>query len=230
MGTTTTAPEYLTTLRDGLAGAVQQWVDQSTTAWDQWARAWAPDVGRAPQSSADCGCHERAHSHEHVHVHAQQAGCGCGDPCACCVPEADVVLHARVGEMRVVPFRLHNAWRREREVTIAVGPWHTCDGDDLVVRAQLEEEKLVLAPCEDRIVRLLVTARASSGQDRGAEDGDAVDSQRSDGGRIGDLESCASAYADVRFEGCARPQRVAVVVSPSTCDPVDVGCDCGCCC
>ena len=45
-----------------------------------------------------------------------------------------------------------------------------------------------------------------------------------------DVDSCVSAYADVRFEGCARPQRVAVVVLPAECDAVDVGCDCGCCC
>ena len=47
-----------------------------------------------------------------------------------------------------------------------------------------------------------------------------------------DVESCASAYADVRFEGCARPQRVAVVVHPATCDARRSAppCDCGCCC
>ena len=38
----TTAPEYLTTLRTGLAEALQQWADQSTSAWEQWTRAWQP--------------------------------------------------------------------------------------------------------------------------------------------------------------------------------------------
>ena len=51
-----------------------------------------------------------------------------------------------------------------------------------------------------------------------------------EGKRFGcDVESCASAYADVRFEGCARPQRVAVVVHPAICDAVELPCDCGCC-
>ena len=45
------------------------------------------------------------------------------DHCRCCIPDADVVLHARAGEQRVIPFLLRNPWRREREVTIAVGPW-----------------------------------------------------------------------------------------------------------
>jgi phage-related tail fiber protein len=34
----------------------------------------------------------------------------------------------------------------------------------------------------------------------------------------------------VRFEGCARPQRVAVVVHPASCNAVELPCDCGCCC
>ncbi|SDP65606.1 hypothetical protein SAMN04489867_3327 [Pedococcus dokdonensis] len=176
------------------------------------------------------------------------------------MPAADVIVRARVGEVRVVPFRLHNPWRREREVSLEVGPWHGCDGDDLQVRAVLEEEKLVLAPCEDRVVRLLVSVR-STGDDGSSTSRDAADqatdkqadSKADDApakaaraaaatarepvdvvvgprGRGKDVESCVSAYADVRFEGCARPQRVAVVVLPAECDPVDVGCDCGCCC
>ena len=58
----TSAPEYLTTLRDGFADAVQQWMDQSTSAWDQWARhgrpAWRPQgwvcrVLRGPSPGTD---------------------------------------------------------------------------------------------------------------------------------------------------------------------------------
>ena len=116
-----------------------------------------------------------------------------------------------------------------------VGPWHGCD-DGLEVRAVLEEEKLVLAPCGDRVVRLLVSTRAAGDDDSSGtatpddvarESMDAVVRTR---GRTKDVDSCLSAYADVRFEGCARPQRVAVVVLPAECDAVDVGCDCGCCC
>ena len=320
----TTAPEYLTSLRDGFADAVQQWVDQSTTAWDQWSRAWSPLVeaaglgvpgasgGPAGRWSKEGRPHDHGHHHDHHHGHRPGekgcgcggsggcrepghdrgghdhgghdhgghdhaagrrrgegghgsrgcgchdgcgCGCGCGEVCDCCVPGADVVVRARAGEVRVVPFTLHNPWRREREVTLEVGPWHGCDGDDLVVRAFLEEQKVVLAPCEDRVVRLLVSTRGtgdddSSGARKAAlvsEDGPAdvedepvrataaaarepVDAPVGTGGRLTDVDSCVSAYADVRFEGCARPQRVAVVVLPAECDAVDVGCDCGCCC
>ena len=323
----TTAPEYLSSLRDGFADAVQQWMDQSTTAWDQWSQAWAPVAeaaglgmpgapGAAPgrrskgghwhghdhphghdhqhgekgcgcggsggcrehggrhgdsPGSRDCGCGDHASPkghrdhgehdhHEHDQHHHQE--CGCGDVCDCCVPAADVIVRARAGEVRVVPFLLHNPWRREREVTLEVGPWHGCDGDDLVIRAFLEEQKVVLAPCEDRVVRLLISTRATS-DDGSSSARTAVDVEGADatkdaaadaktksaraaaaaaavrepvdgpvgtGGRMTDVDSCVSAYADVRFEGCARPQRVAVVVLPAECDAVDVGCDCGCCC
>ena len=248
---TTTATEYLTTFRDSVADAVQQWVDQSATAWDQWVGAWTPvaeagvsAVGaslRVPGASPgaqprhrghhlgeqDCGCHDHAH------------GC-CPDACDCCVPEADVVVRVRAGEMRVVPFRLHNPWRREREVTLEVGPWHICGGEGVEVRARLEETNLVLKPCEDRVVRLLVTATGTThdGEQGGDEKATPANAPRAadreEQARVvtrrgGDVESCVSAYADVRFEACARPQRVAVLVLPVDCDPVEVGCDCGCC-
>ena len=200
-------PGYLTVLRDGWAQSMQQWADQSTSAWDQWAQWSQGWAGPAPQR----------HDHDHRHQHA--CGC-CGDACDCCVPQADVVVQARAGEVRVVPFRLANRWRREREVTLAVGPWQIRGRAGLEVRGVLDDEKVVLAPCEDRIVRLLISVN-----EQATTGGDAKAPQR----RTVDVHECASAYADVRFEGCSRPLRVAVVVSPGDCDPVDACCDCGCC-
>ncbi|NYG06660.1 hypothetical protein BJ986_001147 [Phycicoccus badiiscoriae] len=256
----TTTPDYLTTLRDSFTGAMQQWVDQSTTAWDQWSQAWSPMVAavgfRVPAAPGTPTGHRHQGGHHHdSHRHGHHDGCGCRDTCECCVPEADVVVHARAGEVRVVPFRLHNPWRREREVTLEVGPWHGCAGDDLQIRAVLEDDKVVLGPCEDRVVRLLVSTRGSAG-DGSNTTGTTSTTNTTDTtntkdtkvtkdgttaavpgdvmvGRFGgatDVRSCESAYADVRFEGCARPQRVAVVVLPTDCDAVEVGCDCGCCC
>lgn len=187
-----------------------------------------------PVHHEGCHCAEGSHDHDchcHHRHHGHHKDC-CGDVCECCVPQADVVVHARVGERRVIPFRLHNAWRREREVTLAVGPWHVCSGEGLVVVAVLEEESLVLKPCEDRIVRLGLAVMAEAD----AVVGESGDTAAAEGGRLDashrftrDLDACASAYADVRFEGCARPQRIAVVVRPTDCDAVGVTCDCGCC-
>lgn len=271
----TTAPGYLATVRDGWAQAMQQWVDQSTTAWDQWSqwsKGWAgamqtlpgalatPDTAHPAKGVHGHHRHEHRHDHHHDHDHDHDCDCGphrdydhhhdndcgcCGDACDCCVPEADVIVHARAGEVRIVPFRLANRWRRDREVTLAVGPWHVCSGQGLEIRGVLEEEKLVLAPCEDRIVRLLISVRgaAKPGTDqtnptdpntpgnekKAAEGAKVTDAAIGTNLRAVDVPECVSAYADVRFEGCSRPQRVAVVVSPAECDPVDACCDCGCC-
>lgn len=248
----TTAPEYLTTLRDGMNEAMRQWVDQSSTAWDQWTRAWTPvaEAGATalgmPRAREGANTRREGRHHHEKDCGCRECGC-CRDTCDCCVPDADVVLTMRAGEVRVVPFRLRNPWRRERPVTIEVGPWHGCDGDGLEVRARLEETELVLRPCEDRVVRLLVTARGTAQDDAKEAEGREADAKETKATRAtkaeqaqptdvrvvregGDVDSCASAYADVRFEGCARPQRVAVVVLPADCDPVDVACDCGCCC
>lgn len=94
-------------------------------------------------------------------------------------------------------------------------------------------ESLTLQPCEARVVRLGVLVRGipHDEQDTKVDTKGDVKGDQKDDSRFGsDVESSASAYADVRFEGCARPQRVAVVVHPASCDAVELPCDCGCCC
>ena len=222
---TTTAPDLITTLTTGWADAVQQWADQSQTMWEQWGMApWAPPTDPRPAARRAGGPHSgHRPAHEHHQGHERHHhGCECEtDVCACCVPDADIVLHARAGERRVVPFVLHNQWRREREVSVEVGPWHRCSGADLNIQAKVDGEGFTLGPCEDRVVRLLVTV-AGPDEVVAKEKGEPAV-------RSGGVGQCSSAYADVRFEGCARPQRVAVVVEPAECDAVEVECDCGCC-
>src|SRR5665647_2412529 len=125
------------------------------------------------------------------------------------------LLHARAGEERVIPFLLRNPWRREREVAVAVGAWHVCEGGRLEVRSEVDAgESLTLQPCENRVVRLGVRVRGICYDTTNTKDDTKGDPKSGpmDERRFGcDVESCASAYADVRFEGCARPQRVAVV-------------------
>ena len=197
MSHTRTAPDLMQTVNDlgtGWADAMQQWWDQSQEAFAPWLQ---PRSGaRRHEGCGDDPCE------------------GCGDPCACCVPDADVVVHAVAGEVRVVSFELRNHWRRERRVTVAAGPWQMCGGADLDVRSVLHGEEVVLEACETRVVRLAISVR-------GKDD--------SENRQVADVDSCASAYSDIRFEGCGRPQRVAVVVHPANCDAIDVPCDCGCC-
>ena len=197
---TSSAPtDVLSDLASGWADAMQRWWDDSSSAVRTLQRGW---IEPQRQHKA-CGCKD---THD---------DCGCGDPCACCVPQADVVLHTRAGERRVLAFALRNSRHREREVSLEVGPWHACSEEKVTVQARFDvESPLTLQGCERKVVRLLVTVGA--GQDPKRD-------------QLGDVAECASAYADVRFEGCARPQRVAVVVHPAACDAVDVTCDCGCC-
>jgi len=128
-----------------------------------------------------------------------------------------------------VPFLLRNPWRREREVSLAVGRWQMSDGGRLEVQSSLDAgESLTLQPCEERVVRLIVSLRAIC--DEGKEPKKAPDTRQDQSrGQSGcDVEHCVSAYADVRFEGCARPQRVGLVVHPASCDAVELPCECGC--
>jgi hypothetical protein len=148
-----------------------------------------------------------------------------------------VVVHTRIGERRVIPFELANQRHRDREVTLAVGDWIACDGPALEIKAILEPTGAVtLAPCERRTVRLLVAVAAApvatppitpTDPATGNDQPPAPTPTRED---VVDVAACATTYADVRFEGCARPVRVALVVHPAACDALPVDCDCGCCC
>jgi hypothetical protein len=249
----TTTPDLFTSLRTGWTDAVQQWMDSSQTLWDDLAASFTsagtPGAGmpwagtRTTRPRHDHPDHHHDHHHDHRHCDHH---CGCHGACDCCEPDADVVVHTRVGERRILPLNLHNPWRRERDVTLEVGPWHVCCGDGVTVVAVLEEEQLTLQPCEDRVVRLVVGVTVTSGNDSGGNDGGGTDtggptptgSATDDPGvHLGagqgrparDVAACTSLYADVRFEGAGRPLRVAVVVRPAGCDPVEVGSDCCCC-
>jgi hypothetical protein len=241
MSPTSAAPDLLTSLKTGWNEAMQQWWDQSQTAFEPWKQAWETVMPGVPGRTAGMA------SHHHIHgsrSHRGHESCGCqscecesheceshecGNHCHCCVPDADVLLHARAGERRVVPFLLRNPWRRELEVSLAVGPWQVCNGGRLEVQSSFDAgESLMLQPCEKRVVRLNVGLRAIS--DDGNELKKTPDSKNDQRGGPSscDVESCVSAYADVRFEGCARAQRLGIVVHPAICDAVELPCECSC--
>ena len=244
MSPTRTAPDLLSSLTAGWNDAMQKWWDQSQTAFDPWRQAWDTIAPREADERAHRHRHDHGHDHmpEHDHEHSCcDCDSDCHNACRCCIPDADVVLHARAGEQRVIPFLLHNPWRRDREVSIAVGPWQVCGGGRLEVTSGIDAgESLTLQPCEKRVVRLRLLVRGICDNGQNSTDGTPGDQKNETGNdakvdvpkdRQGDcdVESCTSAYADVRFEGCARPQRIAVVVHPASCDAIALPCDCGCC-
>jgi hypothetical protein len=253
MSPTRTEPDLFTSLKTGWNDAMQQWWDQTQTAVDPWKQAWESVVPSAASQHTGMpyGHHHRHGSRPHhggepTHceschghsTHGETCHCeschgerdGCASPCHCRLPDADVVLHARAGEQRVIAFVLRNPWRREREVSIAVGSWQVCNGGRLEVQSVVEAgESLTLQPHEKRVVRLMVIMRGICDDPKDPKDRTKDDPNTGDQ-RFGcDVDSCVSAYADVRFEGCARPQRVGVVVHPATCDAIALPCDCGCC-
>jgi len=190
----------------------------ATDLWQQWWSARENDLNELWRPWFDYvgGRWSTSYSSYSRHRHDED-DCGCGDPCRCCVPAAEIVVHARAGERRIVPFELHNRTHRSKEVTAAVGPWTPCEGPRLEFLADFDTpEKFSLGPCETKIVRLLIGVGAAEQK---------VDRKP----QFRDVEACASAYTDVRFDGCARPIRVAVVVHPTECDAYEVTCDCGCC-
>ena len=253
-----TATDYVDALRTTLADAADAW-EEAARFWEDSARQLRErgPRSRGGHRRGDCGCGHDHGSRGHAdcgcgHDYgSRESDCGCGhdhgsresdsdcggaapdccrDACRCCVPEADVVLHTRVGESRIIPFRLANSWRRPREVALAVGDWQLCEGEPAQVRAVFDvEPTLTLEPCSEQVVRLVVAAR-------GAQDPDKIsDSTTTDRKnllrqeRLPDIEACTSLYADVRFEGCSRPQRVAVVIHPARCVAIALDCGCGCC-
>jgi len=134
-----------------------------------------------------CHC-ESCHGHS---THGETCHCeschgekdGCASPCHCRVPDAEVVLHARAGEQRVIAFVLRNPWRREREVSIAVGSWQVCDGGRLEVQSVVEAGESVTSRTGPRTA----PTRATSGSDA--------------------MSTCASAHTQTYVSRAARDRR-----------------------
>jgi hypothetical protein len=192
--------------RPAYGDAMKAWYDAAGALWEPWTKLWQPAKGC--QCGADRPCH-------------------C-DPCDCCTPSCDLLVHARAGEQRVVPLKLHNPTRRPLTVTVDVGAFTPCgESSGITVEARVVPSAAVeLGPCETRTVELLlavggpqdvVVPKPKANQDTQSR----VTPQ---------LERCATLLADVRFGGCgSRAVRIGVVVLPAVCGGYEVECDCGCC-
>ncbi len=151
----------------------------------------------------DCGCHGGRDCH-----------------CECCVSDADVLVHARCGEVRRIPVTFENDTRRERNVTLELGQFAASGGTDLKWNAQLSEQAFTLAPCGEHTV--IVTVRVEC-------DGPDVAGAVNERG-VGTVDRCRTGYATLRAEGClVRPAVLAVAVLPDDCDSYRRPCSCGCC-
>jgi len=224
-------PDYLSNMQQG----VSKWVsDASALYQDAAARGYAGPagrgLGRSRHAGTDCGC-------------GCGGGCGCGSACddghcECRVCDADVLVHARCGEVRRIPVTFENDTRRERAVTLTLDSFKTAGGRDLKWAAQLSETTFTLRGCDEHTVTVAVQVRCDTPDTAptpvdptnpsvgGAPPaGTAVNTPR-----VGSVEHCEVAYATLRADGCLiRPVVLAVAVLPDDCDAYRRPCGCGCC-
>jgi hypothetical protein len=169
--------------------------------------------------------------------------CGCRDGhssdchCECCVSDADVLVHARCGEVRRIPVTFENDSRRERQVKLELETFVTAGGRELKWVTQLSDTEFTLKPCDEKtvIVSVLVRCDAFTGGQtpnaptptNGSLD---VNRQAATANDLGSVDRCEVAYATLRADGCSvRPTVLGVAVLPDDCDGYRRPCSCGCC-
>jgi hypothetical protein len=236
-------PDYVSNVQEGIS----KLVNDGASAYQDMFRGYADAAGgtatmprRTPRhhDSGDCGC-----------------GCrDCGDcrdcHCECCVSDADVLVHARCGELRRIPLTFENDTRRDRPVKLELGKFVTSGGRDLGWQARLSETDFTLRPCDEHTVVLEVRIRCATDappttpptpppgtipNPNQPAAGAVLDRPDAPPGRVeigfGTVDECEVGYATIRAEGClTRPLVVAVAVLPDDCDSYRRPCGCDCCC
>jgi hypothetical protein len=194
----------------------------------------------------ECGHHEHQHGCGHEHGWDHEGGCGhehghkrdCR--CECCIVDADIVVYAHCGEVRVIPIEIENETRRAREdVTLDLSEVRSSGGRTLPWKALLRPTgRLTIDPCSTLKLELLVhiTCSSLSVEPKGAaakatkESGllETVAEQRAGSG---DVDRCEVGYVTIRVGGClVRPIVAAIAVLPDSCGSYRSGCSCSCCC
>lgn len=228
-------PEYLSNVQEGWSRLVGEGTDAYQGLLRDYAGGGAAATMVAPASSPGRG---------------RACDCGCDDGhCECCVCDADVLVHARCGELRRIPLTFENDTRRERPVTLDLGQFASSGGRDLGWKAQLSETQFTLRPCDEHTVTLLVQIRCGDAStpnkpgtpspepvpgekvpDRERPERDEIAVAALADRRFGSVDRCEVGYATLRAEGClTRPVVVAVAVLPDDCDAYRHPCGCGCC-
>lgn len=214
-------PEYLSNVQQGMS----RWMTDTQTMYQDVTRGYygrsSSGVRTRSQHDCGCGCHGRA---DDCH-------------CECCVCDADVLVHARCGEVRRVPVTFENDSRRERQVKLELDKFMTAGGKDVGWSAQLSETEFTLRPCDEHTVLVNVQIRCEGSSDTKPPEkpntpatvagAPAAATTTRTGGSI---DRCEVAYAKLRADGCLiRPAVIAVAVLPDDCDSYRRPCGCGCC-
>jgi hypothetical protein len=210
--------------------------------------------GHCECEDRDCGCghtrdrgdecwHDREfrdceHDHGRRHARCRRHDCRCD----CCIVDADIIIYAHCGEVRVVPIEVANDTRKIREnVDVQVSEVRSAGGTVLAWPTVMRPEgPLTLEPCSTTRLELTVyvacgteQGKASPGRSAGAKTVPsdafaALAAQREPGS---DVDQCEVGYATIRLGGClVRPIVVAIAALPLACDSYRTGCSCSCCC
>jgi hypothetical protein len=192
----------------------------------QYARFNTMLMDRLGQTLADVMDPPRTRERNPKHRHFKDE---CKDPCyhdpchcRCCIYDADLVVYARLGEVRVVPIRIENHRRRERDITLVLSDWTTHSGKKTGIHADiLPDLHFKLAPCSEKEVILVINARQLDPEQ---------DKKEHRERELPDVDDCLVLYADLRVEGCSvRPVRIALALLPRDCYPYVIECRSSCC-
>ena len=214
-------PEYLSNMQQGMSRMMSD------------AQTMYQDISRGYSGRGQSGVRTRTQ---------HDSGCGCQDcgrqddcHCECCVCDADVLVHARCGEVRRVPVTFENDTRRERPVKLELEKFMTAGGRDLGWQTQLSETEFTLKACDEHtvIVAVQIKCEAFGGgtTDTKPNTPAATTAAAAAATRTGSsVDRCEVAYARLRADGCLiRPAVIAVAVLPDDCDAYRRPCGCNCC-
>lgn len=201
---------------------------------------------RDGRCGCDRGCGGCEHDHGGRHGRRRERDCRCD----CCIVDADIVVFAHCGEIRVVPIEVANDSRKIREnVDVQVSDVRSGGGRVLPWPVLIQPAGLLtLQPCSTTRLELLVhiACQAESGKadappsDAAAGEvspppssaaADALSALAQRSGSSVDVDQCEVGYITIRLDGClVRPIVVAIAVLPLGCDSYRTGCSCSCCC
>ena len=204
-----------------------------------------------PHGTGRCECEDREDEHWHDREcedcehgrrwgHDRCRGHDCR--CDCCIVDADIIIYAHCGEVRVVPIEVANDTRKIREnVDVQVSDVRSAGGTVLAwPTAMRPEGPLTLEPCSTTRLELVVQVACGTEQGKGSpgqsdtgqsappDASAAMAAQREPGS---DVDQCEVGYITIRLGGClVRPIVVAIAALPLACDSYRTGCSCSCCC
>jgi hypothetical protein len=184
----------------------------------------------------DRECDDCEHDHHWEHARCKEHDCRCD----CCIVDADIIVFAHCGEVRVVPIEVANDSRKIREnVDVQVGEVRSGGGKVLAWQTLIRPEgPLTLEPCSKTRLELLVhvacgaepgeASQAKSSTAKGAPS-DPFAAIAAQGDLSSDVDRCEVGYTTIRLDGClVRPIVVAIAALPLRCDSYRVGCSCCC--